>query len=443
MKSRKAKVLHPLCGIPLVHYVCDTALQLDNKGVYVVVGEEAESVKATLKGKNIRFVHQLKQLGTADAVMAAREALAAQQGGVIVLYADSPLIRTETLETLHAQHLRSNAAATVLTVHLENPYGYGRILRDKEGKIERIVEERDAQPAEKEIKEINTGVYCFDIQPLYDALKRISNDNAQGEYYLTDVIGILKRSGKIIETATTVDSQEVLGINTRYDLAQIEKRMRAAILKRLMLDGVTIVDPDSTYIDANVRIGPDTTVYPNVTIEKSTKIGENCVIHTSAHISHSELDDDVTVWPSTVIHDSRIGRNSTVGPFAHLRNHTVVGERCRVGNFVEIKNSRLGNETKAAHLAYLGDAEIGDRVNIGAGTITCNYDGAKKNKTIIEDDVFIGSDSQLIAPVTIGKGAYVAAGSSITEDVPSDSLAIARGRQVIKPEWAKRRANKS
>ncbi len=435
MKSSRAKVLHPLCGVPLIRYVCDTALRLQGRGVFLVIGQDGEMVRAALADKSIAFVVQPEQLGTGHAVMCAADSLAGKEGDLLVLYGDTPLVRPETLERLLEAHRGRAAAATVLTAQLEDPTGYGRIVRSSDGRLERIVEEKDASPSIASIKEINTGIYCFKIAELFPALRQVSNDNAQGEYYLTDVIALLGAAGKRIETVEAADPEEVLGINTRYELAVIEKKMRRAVLRRLMEEGVTVIDPEATYVDADVEIGRDTVVYPNVFIEKGTKIGEGCVIHTGSLISSSVIGDRVTVWPSSVIAESRVGRNSTVGPCAHLRANTVVGEGCRIGNFVEIKNSRLGNGTKAAHLAYIGDAEIGEHVNIGAGTITCNYDGFKKSKTIIEDEAFIGSDSQLVAPVRIGRGAYVAAGSTITMDVPAYALAIARGRQVNKEGW--------
>jgi bifunctional UDP-N-acetylglucosamine pyrophosphorylase/glucosamine-1-phosphate N-acetyltransferase len=442
MKSNKAKVLHPLCGMALIEHVWATASRLSSQNTYIVIGQDAEKVKAQLSGTSAKFVYQKEQLGTGHAVMAAYEELKDKTGHVLVLYGDTPVITLDTLKNLTEAHIRSNAAATLLTAYLDNPYGYGRVIRNRGSGIEKIVEEKDTTAYEQEIKEINTGIYCFNIPALYQALKEVKSENAQGEYYLTDVIAVLKGAGKKVESITIADPSEVLGINTRAELAEMEKKLRATIAQRWMEDGVTIIDPDTTYIDAQALIGRDTTIYPQVIIEKHAKIGENCTVHAFSRISNSELEDNVTVWQSTVIVDSHIGRDTTVGPFAHVREHTEVGAQCRVGNFVEIKKSKLGNGTKAAHLAYIGDAEIGERVNIGAGTITCNYDGKRKSKTIIEDDVFIGSDSQLIAPVRIGKGAYVAAGSSITDDVPPYALGIARGRQVIKEDWAKKKLDK-
>lgn len=443
MRSEKAKVLHTICGVPLIQYVCNAASKLDHRGIYAVVGEGMEEVKRTLENQGLTFIHQEQQLGTGHAVLAAAPALQAQSGDLLILYGDMPLLSTELLESLIDAHRRSKAAVTMLTARLDTPYGYGRIVRTPAGDIARIVEERDASDAERAISEINTGIYCFDLKALFAALGQISNRNAQNEYYLTDVIGILNANGKAVAGVLAPDPAQVIGINTRYELSQVESRVRAALLKRLMESGVSIIDPASTYIEASVSIGQDTVIYPNAILEKNTRIGSFCTIHAASHLVNAEIADHVTVRDSTIITDSSVGAYSTVGPFAHVREHTRVGTHCRVGNFVEIKKSILGDKTKAAHLAYIGDAELGVGVNIGAGTITCNYDGVRKNKTIVEDGVFIGSDSQLVAPVRIGKGAYVAAGSTITQDVPPYALGIARGRQSIKKDWVHTRTRSS
>ncbi|MBI1745027.1 MAG: bifunctional UDP-N-acetylglucosamine diphosphorylase/glucosamine-1-phosphate N-acetyltransferase GlmU [Acidobacteria bacterium] len=439
MRSEKAKVLHTVCGVPLVMCVYNSAAKLPNQGLYVVVGEGIDEVKQVFSDREVFFIHQAKQLGTGHAVMTAAEQLRSHSGSLLVLNGDMPLVSTAILKRLADFHKEAAAAVTLLTARLENPYGYGRVVRTVTGEISKIVEERDASDLQRAILEINTGVYCFKIGTLFEALDKISTQNAQNEYYLTDVISVLTAMGQPVAGMVAPDPDEVLGVNTRYELATIEARVRASILKGLMESGVTIIDPAATYIDATVNIKSDTVIYPNCILEKSTRIGSHCTIHAASHLVNAQTADYVTVRESTVITDSTIGEYSTVGPFAHVREHTCIGSHCRVGNFVEIKKSVLGNDTKAAHLAYIGDAEIGEHVNIGAGTITCNYDGVHKNKTIIEDGVFIGSDSQLVAPVRIGKGAYVAAGSTITEDIPAFSLGIARGRQVVKEGWAQSR----
>jgi bifunctional UDP-N-acetylglucosamine pyrophosphorylase/glucosamine-1-phosphate N-acetyltransferase len=330
----------------------------------------------------------------------------------------------------------------VLTAVLDDPYGYGRIVRDRTGGITRIVEERDASAEERALTEVNTGIYAFDLAPLLPGLRRLAADNAQGEYYLTDLVAHYRRDGLRVETLCVADASELRGVNSRVDLAELSAVLRARKNRALMFEGVTLEDPTTTYIDAAVVIGRDTTVAPGVVLSGRTTIGARCRVHAGVRVADSTVADDVTLLDRSIVLDSTIGARASVGPFAHLRPHSVVGEDARVGNFVELKNTTLGARSKANHLAYLGDATIGADVNIGAGTITCNYDGVHKHRTIIEDEVFIGSDSQLVAPVTIGRGAYVAAGSSITRDVPAGSLAIARARQLNKPDWASLRAER-
>ncbi|MBI4481950.1 MAG: bifunctional UDP-N-acetylglucosamine diphosphorylase/glucosamine-1-phosphate N-acetyltransferase GlmU [Acidobacteria bacterium] len=439
MKSNHAKVLHTLAGRPMVQYVCDAAEPLHPRHMYLVIGHQGEQVQKALDGPSVRWLWQRDQKGTGHAVLCFQEAHPGASGDLLLLYGDTPLIRTETLRRLVDHHRATGAHATLLTARVENPLGYGRILRDGSGRIQAIVEERDASTDQKQIREINTGIYCFQTAPLFDAIRRISSNNSQGEYYLTDVIGLEAAAGLRIESMATEDRYEYAGINSRMDLVMLEKELRSRKLDALMKEGITIRDPDSTFVDDTVRIGRDTEIFPGVVITGQTAIGEGCRIYPGVRISDSVLGNEVKVLDSSIIVASRVGNGTTVGPFAHVREHSEIGENARIGNFVEVKKSRLGNGTKAAHLAYLGDAIIGDRVNIGAGTITCNYDGYQKNQTIIEDEVFIGSDSQLVAPVRIGRGAYVAAGSTVTEDVPPNALAIARGRQVIKQDWVEKR----
>jgi bifunctional UDP-N-acetylglucosamine pyrophosphorylase/glucosamine-1-phosphate N-acetyltransferase len=360
---------------------------------------------------------------------------------VLLLYADVPLLQPATLVRLIAAHGATRAAATVLTVEMDDPYGYGRVVRDRDGRVARIVEERDASGEERAIREVNSGIYALALAPLFGALHGLATDNAQEEYYLTDLVAHYRRRDLRVETLCLEAGDELKGVNSRVDLADVTRVLRARKNRALQLDGVSLDDPATTYIDDDVTIGQDTVVGPGVMLEGRTSIGARCRIHAGARLTNATLGDDVTILDRSVIADSSVAAGASVGPFAHLRLHADVGEQARIGNFVELKKTRLGRRSKANHLAYLGDAAIGDDVNVGAGTITCNYDGQKKHPTVIEDGVFIGSDSQLIAPVRIGKGAYVAAGSSITDDVPADALAIARGRQEIKAGWAaKRRA---
>jgi bifunctional UDP-N-acetylglucosamine pyrophosphorylase/glucosamine-1-phosphate N-acetyltransferase len=439
MKSARAKVLHHLCGKPMVRYVFDAAAGLDPNGVYVVIGQDAGQVQDSLAGLRAEFIHQHDQLGTGHAVMVAGEVLSRLRGDVMVLFGDAPLIQTATLARLAQYHRQSRADMTLLTARTATPFGYGRILRDAGGIIDGIVEEKDATPAQRMITEINPSYYCFRIPPLLDALKSLTNLNVQKEYYLTDVLAIQRRAGRSVEAILHDDFEELRGINTRGELAELSSVLRRAKNNALMAAGVTLIDPQSAYIDMDVDVASEVTIHPMVTLEGRTRVGAGTVIHSGARIVDSEIGVGAQVLDCCLISDSHVGDFTTVGPFAHLRKATQIGANCRVGNFVEIKKSRLEDGVKAAHLAYLGDAEIGKDVNIGAGTITCNYDGIKKNPTVIEEGAFIGTDCQLVAPVRIGRGSYVAAGSCITEDVPADSLAIARSRQTVKQGWARRR----
>ena len=409
----------------------------------LVVGHKAELVRARFeKRTGIGFAVQEPQLGTAHALQQVEPLLAGRTGTVVLLSGDVPLLRAETLEALLGAHHRAKAAATVVTAILERPYGYGRIVRTG-GRLARIVEERDATPAERQAKEINAGIYAFDLAPLFDALRGIASQNAQGEYYLTDLVAIYRRRKLPIETLTVANPQEIRGINSRTELADVSRIVRQTKNEELMAAGVTLVDPATTYIDAAVQIGPDTVIHPGVTIEGETRIGAACEVQSHVRIVDSELGDRVTINNFCLVVGAKVAAGVSIGPFAHLRPETAVGEGARIGNFVELKKTSLGAGSKVNHLAYLGDAEIGANVNVGAGTITCNYDGRVKNRTVVEDGAFIGSDSQLIAPVRVGKGAYVAAGSSITSDVPAGALGIARGRQVNIEEWAERRKTSS
>jgi bifunctional UDP-N-acetylglucosamine pyrophosphorylase/glucosamine-1-phosphate N-acetyltransferase len=355
-----------------------------------------------------------------------------------LLSGDVPLLSTSTLQRLVAAHCGAAAAATVVTATVERPFGYGRIVR-VDGEVARIVEERDASPTERQIREINSGIYAFDMCPLFESLSGIASQNAQGEYYLTDLIAIYRRRKLVVKSFVVGDPQEVRGINSRTELAEVSKLVRQQKNEELMAAGVTLVDPAATYIDPDVEIGADTVIHPGVIIEGRTRIGAACEIHSHVTITDCEIGDNVTIKSFSLMTSSRIDAGASIGPFAHLRPETLVGEGAKIGNFVELKKTTLGAHSKANHLSYLGNATIGTNVNVGAGTITCNYDGEHKHETVIEDGAFIGSDSQLIAPVRVGKGAYVAAGSSITQDVPAGALGIARGRQAVVDGWVERR----
>ena len=439
MKSRLPKVLHPLVGRPLIEHVLQAADAISPSTVTLVIGHGAESVREMVGNRpNIGFVVQEPQLGTAHALQQAEARLSGRQGTVVLLSGDVPLLRGVTLRRLVDAHQGAKAAATVVTAVVERPYGYGRIVRTK-GRIARIVEERDASSQVRQIHEINGGIYAFDLPPLFDALRGIAAQNAQGEYYLTDLVAIYRRRKLPVETLVVDNPQEIRGINSRTELAEVSRIVRQTKNEELMAAGVTIVDPATTYIDPDVEIGPDTVIHPGVAIEGQSRIGAACEIHSHVRIVGSEIADKSVILNFCLIIGSRIAEGASVGPFAHLRPESVVGERAKIGNFVELKKTTMGAGSKANHLTYLGDATIGERVNVGAGTITCNYDGTKKYPTIIEDGAFIGSDTQLIAPVRVGKGAYVAAGSSITEDVPDGALGIARGRQANVDGWVERR----
>jgi bifunctional UDP-N-acetylglucosamine pyrophosphorylase / glucosamine-1-phosphate N-acetyltransferase len=440
MKSGLPKVLHQAAGFPLLEHVLRAAATLEPATTVLVLGHQADLVREALgKRLGLSFALQEPQLGTGHALLQAEQALAGASGTVVLLSGDVPLLRPATLRALVARHTASGAAATVLTATVPSPGGYGRIVRDESGRILRIVEHKDASPAERAIGEINSGVYAFELAPLFDALRGIGSANAQGEYYLPDLVTIYRSRGMVVETLTLEDPREIVGVNSRKELAEVAVILRAAKNDELMAAGVTIVDPASTFIDPDVVVGADTIIRPGVYLEGRTRIGSGCEIHSGVRIVDSTVEDGVVINNFCVIVDSVVRRGARVGPFAHIRPQSDVGESAHVGNFVELKKTSMGRGAKANHLSYLGDATIGEKVNVGAGTITCNYDGTAKHPTIIEDGAFIGSDTQLVAPVRVGKGAYVAAGSSITEDVPADALAIARGKQVNKEGWAARK----
>lgn len=439
MKSGRPKTLHPVAGRPMLDRVLRTAESIQPATITLIVGHRAEAIRAHLAGRDgLQFALQEPQLGTAHALQQAEAALRGRTGTLVLLSADVPLLSSITLRRLLDTHCGAGAAATVVTATVDRPYGYGRIVR-KDGRIARIVEERDTTPAERQIREINGGIYAFDLEPLWDALRSIASQNAQGEYYLTDLVAIYRRRKLAVETLHVDNPAEIRGINSRSELAEVSRLVRQTKNEELMAAGVTLIDPATTYVDPDVEVGPDTVIHPGVVLEGHTTIGAACEIRGSVRIADSRLGDRVTVNNFCLIVGAQVADGVAVGPFAHLRPDTTVAEGAKIGNFVELKKTSLGAGSKVNHLAYLGDATIGAQVNVGAGTITCNYDGEKKHQTVIEDGAFIGSDTQLIAPVRIGKGAYVAAGSSITHDVPAGSLGIARGRQSNLEGWVERK----
>ena len=440
MRSERPKVLHRLAGRPLIDLVLDTATAIDPASVTVVVGHEAHAVESALEGRRCHFGLQEPQLGTAHALLQAEPFLSGVTGDVLLLYGDVPLLRAETLAALVDLHRKAKAAATVLTAEIGDPSGYGRIVRGTDGRITGIVEHRDATDEQRQITEINSGIYVFDLGPLFASLRQIGTGNAQGEYYLPDLVALYHRQGLTVETMTLPNADEIKGVNSRAELAELSREARLRKCQALMAAGVTIEDPATAYIESTVEVGTDTIIHPNVSLEGATRIGARCEIHSGSRLVNAVVADDVLIRNHTVITDSTVAAKATIGPFAHIRPESAVGPDAHVGNFVELKKTSMGAGAKANHLAYLGDATIGNAVNVGAGTITCNYDGEKKHQTIIEEGAFIGSDTQLVAPVRVGKGAYVAAGSSIVDDVPPGALALTRGRQINKEGWVERKA---
>ena len=437
MKSGTIKILHRAAGRPIIDYVLDLASDLCPEPPVMVVGYQREAVQKCV-GTRARYAVQEQQLGTGHAVLQAAQYIDPTKR-VMILSGDVPLTRIETLRRLLEEHERAGNALTLLTMKLADPGMYGRILRDEHGGVTRIVEAKDATEEQRRIDEVNAGIYVFNGEHLFENLRNLTPENAQREYYLTDLLSVIQKEGHGVGAVIADDPIEALGVNSRSELARVEREIQRRVVDRLMTEGVTFRNPDTVVIDSTVAIGPDTVVYPFVTLEGTTRIGEGCVIDPGVHLNNVTVGDDVHVKTGTVAEDAIIEEEASVGPYAHLRPGTKLGRRVKVGNFVETKKAVFGDGAKASHLSYIGDAEVGADVNIGAGTITCNYDGVNKHKTTIEEGAFIGSDSQLVAPVRIGRGAYVGAGSTVTKDVPADSLALSRTPQKTVEGWAKRK----
>lgn len=433
MKSKLPKVLHRVGGKPMVERVLDTVKELGTERNVVIIGFGSEAVHNYL-GDAAEFVVQQEQNGTGHAVKQAQPLLGDYKGTIILLCGDTPLVTAETLAALVKEHQETGAAATVLTASFDDPTGYGRIIRDAEGRVVRIVEQKDGKPDELAVHEINTGMYAFDSEKLWPCLADLSDDNAQGELYITDVVGILVAAGERVSAYMTEANEEALGVNSRAQLAEAERLLRERTNKRLMADGVTLIDPATTYVDSSVKVGRDTILHPGTVLEGNTVIGENCEIGPYTRLTNVTVGDD-TVIHFTYAHDCAIANGADVGPYVHLRPNTEIGDKVHIGNFVEVKNSIVGEGTKFPHLSYIGDSDVGSGVNIGCGTITVNYDGKIKHRTKIGNGAFVGCNSNLVAPVSVGDFSYIGAGSTITKDVPSKALAVGRARQIVKENW--------
>ncbi len=438
MKSDKSKVVFPVCGKEMVNRVIDEAVKAGCEKACVVVGHKAEMVMEAVGENRATFVTQAQQLGTGHAVMQAKNFIGECEN-VMILAGDTPLITAETLKKAMDTHENNQNFCTVLTACIENPFGYGRIVRDDCGNVLKIVEQKDATDEEKAINEINSGMYCFNSKALLESLDKLTNKNAQGEYYLTDTLSIMKAENLKVGACVVDDALEVSGVNDRVQLSEAEKVMRKRINTYHALNGVTVIDLENTYIEDDVTIGRDTVIYPGTTLEKGSVIGANVILGQNCRIVNSEVGDGCDVYYSTII-DSKVGEGTHVGPYAYLRPNSIVGKGCKVGDFVELKNATLGDGTKASHLTYIGDAIVGSNVNFGCGTVIVNYDGKSKYKTTIGNNVFVGCNSNLVSPVNVNDNAYIAAGSTITDEVPEGTLAIARSRQVIKQDWKDKRS---
>lgn len=436
MKSKLYKVLHPVCGKPMVEHIMNRVEETQPQEIITIVGHGADKVKEQL-GERSQYALQAEQLGTGHAVLQAEPFLKGKQGTTLVISGDTPLLTAATLNNLFEYHQGKNASATILTANAADPTGYGRIIRDHVGIVEKIVEQKDASPEEARVTEINTGTYCFDNELLFDALSKLDTDNAQGEYYLTDIVEILKNEGKIVAAYQTEDYDESLGVNDRVALAEANRIMRSRINHQHMVNGVSLIDPAGTYIDAGVTIGAETVIEPGVYLKGNTTIGENCLITAQSQIVDSTIESDVTIKTS-VVEESIVKSGADVGPYAHLRPKAEIAEGAHIGNFVEIKNAQIGENTKVGHLTYVGDATLGKEINVGCGVVFVNYDGKNKFRTNVGDHSFIGSNANLIAPLEIAENTSIAAGSTITYDVPEYAMAIARARQTNKDDYAKK-----
>jgi len=436
MKSNLPKVLHKVGGKPMLQHVIDAAKNAGSSREVVVIGAGAELVAETIK--DVVFVLQAEQLGTAHAVLSAKDNFAKSEGTVLILCGDTPLLSGELLKKFTAAHEGSNCVATVLTAEMPDATGYGRVIRETDGTFKKIVEEKDATDFEKKIREVNAGVYCFDVKKLFEALGKVTNDNAQGEYYLPDTLTILKNAGEKIGVFTAYYADETLGINSREQLAAADRVFHMKKNHELMDAGVTIVDPNTTFIDVDVKVGKDTVIKPNTYLEGNTTIGEECVIGPDIRFVNMKVGNKVSAQFS-YCHEAEICDGVTLGPYVHIRPGTTIGTDVKIGNFVEVKNSKIGKGSKLPHLQYIGDTNMGENVNVGCGTVTCNYDGKNKHRTKIGDNVFIGCNTNLVAPVNVGDGAYIGAGSTITKDVPKNNLAIARARQTNIEVWKDKR----
>lgn len=436
MKSKLPKVLHKVQGKTMVEHVIDTAEGCGAEYICVVVGHGAEQVKEALKDRKVSFALQEKQLGTGHAVMQAGDFID-EDSDILVLYGDTPLITPATIEKLLDFHRSENNSISIISALIDDPAGYGRIIRDKNGSFLKNVEHKDATEEERLVKEVNSGIYCFKGSALKKGLSLLKNDNAQGEYYLPDTLEIILKDGGRVNAMTVADAGEFAGVNSRVQLAQAEVAMRKRINLKHMENGVTMIDPENTYIESDVVIGMDTVLLPGCVLEGKTVIGENCTVGPNSRLTNMKLGNGVKFQYSTGL-DSSVDDGTTVGPYAYIRPDCSIGKNVRIGDFVEVKNSNVGDGTKVSHLTYIGDTDAGERINFGCGTVTVNYDGKKKFRTVIGDDVFIGCNTNLVAPVKVGDGSYIAAGSTITEDVPENCLAIARERQTNKSGWVKR-----